>query len=74
MNYELIKPINPLLSVKQQIAWNRGIDPIDYEHFMNVSSRDLFVPEDLGREKLEQAGKLLHEAIDNNQNVAVVVD
>lgn len=74
MKYKLIKELKPYMSTKEQIAWNRGIDPLDYNAFISPRKEDDLGYTKLCGDKMYLAGVALQEAIDNKQKVGVLVD
>lgn len=74
MKYELINKPNDKYSAKQQIFINRGIKEEDLVHYMNLTDDDINPPEMLGEELLRAAATAIKAAIDEDQEICIVVD
>lgn len=74
MKYELINKPNDKYSAKQQIFINRGIKENDLVHYMNLTDDDINPPEMLGEELLRAAATAVKVAIDEDQEVCIIVD
>lgn len=72
MNYQLINPINPALTVTQQILVNRGVELSQIEHFLNVTDEDIVDPATI--KNIAVAASLLVKHIQNGSKIFLVVD
>ena len=57
MNYQLIAPRVPNISMVEQVLINRGINLKDVEHYLNTSNDDILDP--LSIERIYNGAKML---------------
>ena len=74
MKYKLINPPNELYSAKKQVLINRGLDPKEIEHYLNLTDADINDPSAFDDPLLTGASGLVWQAIKNQDTVAVIVD
>lgn len=74
MRYKLIKEIDKSLSPVQQILSNRGIKLSEMHHYLNTTDNDINDAELFGKEIIKNAATALIKAINNNENILVIVD
>lgn len=72
MNYQLIAPRLPELSVVEQVFENRGIKKQDIYHYLHTSKNDLYDP--LLLDNMLDGISLLVHHIAANSHTLVVVD
>lgn len=74
MKYELINTPNELYSAKQQILINRGLDPKELNHYLNLTDADINNPKSFGEKLLEDAAATLLITINEEEDICVIVD
>lgn len=62
IRYKLYKEVNPHLSAKQQVLYNRGIPVETQEHWLNADWGDINDWRLLGEKKMRRAAQLIYEA------------
>ncbi len=72
MNYQLIAPRLPELSVVEQVFENRGIKKQDIYHYLHTSKNDLYDP--LLLDRIQDGVKMLVKHINNQDKTLIQVD
>ena len=72
MNYQLIAPRLPELSVVEQVFANRGIKKQDIYHYLHTSKNDLYDP--LLLDRIQDGVKMLVKHINNQDKTLIQVD
>lgn len=72
MNYQLITPRDPHLSVVEQVFKNRGMDSETLNEYLNVSANNLIPSEELTN--MQEGIKMLISHINNKDKILVQVD
>ena len=74
MKFQLINKPDEKLTATQQLFINRGLQLNEIEHYMNLTDDDINSPLLLGEEKLKEIAGIITSMVQNNQNLAVIVD
>ena len=74
MKFQLINKPDEKLTATQQLFINRGLQLNEIEHYMNLTDDDINSPSLLGEEKLKEIAGIVTSMVQNNQNLAVIVD
>ena len=72
MDYKLISPMQPGLTLLEQILINRGIAQQDLYHFLNVDENDVLDP--LLLDNMRLAAQCLIRHISANDKALIIVD
>ena len=72
MNYQLIAPRLPGLSVVEQVFENRGINKKDIYHYLHTTKNDLYDP--LLLDRIQDGVKMLVKHINNKDKTFIQVD
>lgn len=69
MNYQLIAPRVPGMSMVEQVLINRGIDHIDVTHYLHTSEEDILDPTYI--KNVVDGAKMLIKHISQNDKVFI---
>lgn len=72
MNYQLIAPRVPSMSMVEQVLTNRGINLTDVEHYLHTSDADILDPFTI--ERMHKGVKMLIQHISQNDKVFIQID
>lgn len=72
MEYKLIKPINPELSIQEQVLSNRGIPISDINHYLHTTDDDILSPNHILN--IHDACLMLIKHLHDEKNILVQVD
>lgn len=72
MNYQLIAPRVPNISMVEQVLVNRGISLSEVEHYLNTSDNDILDPSLIAR--IEDGVKLLIQHISQGHKIFIQID
>ena len=72
MNYQLIAPRVPSMSMVEQVLTNRGIDLSDVPHYLHTSDNDILPPSII--QNIHEGAKMLIKHISQNDKVLIQVD
>jgi hypothetical protein len=67
MNYQLIAPRVPSMSMVEQVLTNRGINLADVKHYLNTSDNDILDPTTIKR--IVDGAQMLIKHISQNDKV-----
>lgn len=75
IRYKLYKEINPHLSARQQVLYNRGIPVEEQEHWLDADWDDINDWRLLGEEKMRKAAAIIHEHCEiGSPPIGILVD
>jgi hypothetical protein len=69
MNYQLIAPRVPSMSMVEQVLTNRGIDRTDVVHYLHTSDADILDPIQI--QNMSDGAKMLIKHISQNDKVFI---
>jgi ribosomal protein S15P/S13E len=69
MNYQLIAPRVPSMSMVEQVLTNRGIDRTDVAHYLHTSDADILDPIQI--QNMIDGAKMLIKHISQNDKVFI---
>jgi hypothetical protein len=69
MNYQLIAPRVPSMSMVEQVLTNRGINLKDVKHYLNTSDSDILDP--LIIQRMVEGAQMLIKHISQNDKVFI---
>ena len=72
MNYQLIAPRVPSMSMVEQVLTNRGINLSDVPHYLHTSDNDILPPSII--QNIHEGAKMLIKHISQNDKVLIQVD
>ena len=72
MNYQLIAPRVPSMSMVEQVLTNRGINLADVKHYLNTSDADILNPQTIKR--MVDGAQMLSKHISLNDKVFLQID
>lgn len=72
MNYQLIAPRVPSMSMVEQVLTNRGIQQKEVEHYLNTTNADILNPALIAN--LQDGVKLLIKHISQNDKIFIQID
>lgn len=72
MDYQLIAPRIPQNSVVEQVLFNRGITPLNIQHYLNTSDNDILDPKLISN--IKDGAKMLIYHIAQNDKVLIQID
>lgn len=72
MNYQLIAPRVPSMSMVEQVLTNRGIDRTDVAHYLHTSDADILDPIQI--QNMIDGAKMLIKHISQNDKVFIQID
>ena len=72
MNYQLIAPRVPSMSMVEQVLTNRGINLTDVKHYLHTSDADILDPSTIAR--IQDGAKMLIKHISQNDKVFIQID
>lgn len=74
MKYQLINEINTEYNTIEQILYNRGIPPSQFNTYMNTTDKDINSYLLLGEDNLKKAVKELIKCVNNNELAFILID